>query len=260
MEVVVKEIKSHVITITLNNPEKGNVVNNDNLFLLKKFVDEANNDDDIRVIVIRGRDGVFSRGMDFKNMLSHSNEITEDFSRPYLDTVMAIRNSKKPVIAAVDGDVLAGGMGIMLACDIVIATRRSSFGLSEVIFGLIPALVFPLLLERLSLKRARSMVISSKRVTTEDAVNIGLIDEVVEDDKLDKKLVEYFQRLLFSSPEALSLVKEYTDRITDNKIQEKMEEANRQLTELLQQEKNLDAIRSFLDGEKLSWSTRYKRK
>lgn len=260
MSSVITETKSFVTQIILNNPEKGNVVNDDNLMLLKKFITEANNSDNCRVIVLRGKDKVFSRGMDFSNMIKHSDGLKEDFSRPYLDAVLAIRNSSKPVIAAIDGDVLAGGMGLMLASDIIIATKNSIFGLSEVLFGLIPALVFPLLLERVTLKKARYLILSSKRIGAEDALSIGMVDEVVEDDKFERKLKEYYKRLLYSSPDALSLVKSYSDKISDSKIEEKLDIANKQLTKLLQDKKNVDAIKDFIEGEKLPWAVKYSSK
>ncbi len=256
---VLREIKSHVVFITLNNPQGGNVVNNDNLELIYQYVAEANNDNECRLIVIRGKDGVFCRGMDFKNLLKNADaKIENDFSEPYKKAVLAIRNSDKPVIACVDGDVVAGGMGILLSCDIVIATPGSIFGLSEVLFGIIPAYVYPFLLERVSYKKARYMVLSSKIMDAKTAYEAGIVDEIVEEERLEKKLKEYIKRILFSSPDALRLVKRYSDKLTENKIDEAVDFAQKQLTELLNDKNNLNAIRSFLEGEKPSWALSYK--
>ena len=150
-------------------------------------------------------------------------------------------------------------MGIALACDIIIATNRSIFGLSEVLFGIIPAYVFPFLLERVSFKRARYMVLSSKRFSAFDACKFGIVDEVVEDDKLERKLKEYIKRLLYSSPSALSLTKEYSDKLTDNKIDDSINYAQNQLTELLNNKENIKTIKSFLEGEKPNWAISYKK-
>ena len=109
---VLNEAYGYVTRIKFNRPKQGNVVNEDNLGLLYKYLDEAINDDNIRVIVIEGSDGVFSRGMDFKNLLKHENTVIDvSFHEPYLKVVMKIHSSPKPVIAAIDGDVLAGGNG-----------------------------------------------------------------------------------------------------------------------------------------------------
>ena len=89
---VICEIYSHVARIKLNSPETGNVVNNDNLSLLYKYVTECSGIDDCRVIVIEGTNGIFSRGMDFKNLVEKSDkEIDLSFSEPYINAVMAIR-------------------------------------------------------------------------------------------------------------------------------------------------------------------------
>jgi len=255
---VIYEKKSYVARIILNKPESGNVVNNDNLSLILKYLNDSIISDDCRIIVIQGRDKVFCRGMDFKNLLSNVNNIIgNDFSEPYKNVVKLIRNSPKPVIAKIDGDVLAGGMGVALACDIIIATKSSVFGLSEVLFGIIPAYVFPLLLERVPFKKARFLILSSKRFNAEDAYKYGIIDEITEDDKLDKTEKDYIKRLLYSSPDALRITKKYSDELVDSHFEEAIEFAQKQLTELLNNKENITAIKNFLEGEKPSWAVKY---
>ena len=118
---VLYEEKCFVANILLNKPENGNVVNNDNLSLIKKYLNNAISSENIRVILFEGKDQVFCRGMDFKNLLKNADQgIKDEFHEPYKDVVKLIRNSTKPVIAKIDGDVLAGGMGIALACDIIL--------------------------------------------------------------------------------------------------------------------------------------------
>ena len=256
---VLLEIKSFVAKITLNNPENGNAVNDDNLLLMLDFLKESINSNDVRIIVIQGREQIFCRGMDFKNLLNnYQSGIRADFSTPYKNVVKMIRNSPKPVIAKIDGDVLAGGMGIALACDIVLASRRSIFGLSEVLFGIIPAYVFPFLLERVSYKKARFLVLSSKRLNSQEAFEIGIVDEIAENDKIEKLLKDYIKRLLYSSPLALALTKRYSDELTNCQIETQIDFAQKQLTELLNDDKNILAIKSFIEGEKPEWAVSYK--
>jgi len=255
---VLYEKKSYVARIILNKPQSGNVVNSENLSLILKYLNDSINSDDCRVIVIQGREKVFCRGMDFKNLLSNSDaEISNDFSEPYKNVVKMLRNSPKPVIAKIDGDVLAGGMGIALACDIVIAAKSSVFGLSEVLFGIIPAYVFPLLLERVPFKKARFLILSSKRFNAEDAYKYGIIDEITDDDKLDKTEKDLIKRLLYSSPDALRITKKYSDELIDSHFDEAIDFAQKQLTELLNNKDNITAIKKFLDGEKPSWAVKY---
>lgn len=261
-DAVLYDVHSHVARITLNRPEKGNVVNLDNLNLLHDYIERAEADPDCRAIVLEGKGGVFSRGMDFEFMLGKSEKegIDADFGAPYARAVLKIRNAAKPVIAAVDGEVVAGGTGLALACDIVIATERSRFGLTEVLFGIIPAYVFPLLLERVSLKRARYLVLTSEKLTAPDAAIFGLFDQVVPDDRLEKALTAVLKRLLFASPDALATVKTYSDDIFQRRLQDAMSRAAEQLSQLLKDPKNTDAIKGFIEGDKMPWATKYRRK
>jgi enoyl-CoA hydratase/carnithine racemase len=259
---VLYDLHSHVARITLNRPDNGNVVNLENLEMLHRFLVRAEADSDCRAIVIEGSGGVFSRGMDFGFMLAKSEKegIDADFGSPYAKAVLQIRNSLKPVVAAVDGEVLAGGTGIALACDIVVATERSVFGLSEVLFGIIPAYVFPLLLERVPFKRARYMVLSSQKFSAREAQRSGAFDEVVPDDTLEKALTGHLKRLLFASPDALAAVKRYSDDIFGKQMDDAMHQAAETLSTLLKDQKNTDAIKAFMEGEMMPWAARYRRK
>lgn len=260
-DAVLYNVHCRTARITLNRPETGNVVNEENLTQLHDFIARAEADEDIRAVVIEGKDGVFSRGMDFRFMLNRSDEqgISMDFGAPYAKAVLKIRNSIKPVIAAVDGEALAGGTGIALACDIVIATERSAFGLSEVLFGIIPAYVFPLLLERVSIKRARCMVLSSEKLSAKQAERFGIFDRVVENGAMEKALTGVLKRLLFASPDALAVVKTYSDDIFGRKLDDAMARAEHQLSTLLRDKRNTDAVRTFMDGEMPAFAARYKK-
>jgi len=254
---VMYKTEKHTAFITLNSPHTGNTVNRENLGLITHYIQMAIHDDDIRAIVLKGKDGVFCRGMDFHLVFNEPE--TDTFTTPYMETILAIRNAIKPVICVIDGEVLAGGIGLVCASDIVLCTETSHFGLSEVYFGLIPAYVFPLLLERIPFKKARYMAISARKIDAGEAHTIGLVDEVVPGDSLMKKVSEYLQRILFSSPDAISLVKRYSDTLCERELPKAMEKARTQLEALLQNKQNLKAIRAFQNGEKLPWSINYRK-
>lgn len=257
-------IESHVGKIRLSQPETGNVINAAVLSELAENLRKCIDDKSCRALVLSGSSGVFCRGMDFRAMLAQGAEgFDKDFAEPYREVVLQLRNSPKPVVAAVDGEVLAGGLGLVLACDVVIATTRSSFALPEVLFGLIPAYVLPLLLERVSLKRARYMALSTQRIDAATALAFGIVDEVVHTDagtgQLDKAISRLLKRLLWGSPQALGLVKRYTDDLVDKRLSEAMADAGMLLADALNDTRNRDAIRDFMEGERPSWSVSYKR-
>ena len=171
-----------------------------------------------------------------------------------------VYKSPKLVIVAIDGEVLAGGMGLVLAADIVIATKRSTFGLSEVLFGLIPAYILPFLLERVSLKKARFLILTSKTFDAKEAYALGIVDEVFEEGNLHRGLKEYIKRLLYSSPDALKLTKNYADSFKTNTIDLYLENAQKILGALLSNERNIKAIKLYLEGELPDWAVVYKTK
>ena len=294
-ESVLNDYHNGVVTLVLNSPRTGNVVNDDNLNLICKYIKDAEDNKQCRVIILKGSRGVFSRGMDFKFMLRSAKDgIDQDFSEPYRMAVSAIRNSKKITIAAVDGEVTAGGIGLMLACDIVLSTSRSQFVLSEVLFGIIPAYVFVFLLERMPLKKARFLVLSSKKIDASGALHFGLIDELVKDNDLEKALLFYIKRLLASSPDALALVKSYSDSLYTGSFKNRDDEtgknrddktgknsgdktgknrgdetgdfersldfATETLTGLLKNTYITESIENFMDGDKMPWALRYKKR
>lgn len=257
---VLKITENYVTKIILNKPETGNLINKDNMLSLSDSLKEAVDSKDCRVIVIQGKDGIFCNGLDFSEVIENiGDEITKEFIEPYKDVLKIINTSPKPVIAAIDGSVLAGGMGIMLASDVIVATRTSKFGFSEVLFGLIPALVFPFLLERVSFKKARYLTLTSKNFYAEEAYSIGIIDDIAEDSEdLEKIVSRHLKRFLYSSPDALFLVKEYSDKLTESRINSSVEYAQDVLLRLLNNKRNTNAIKMFLEGGLPDWAVRLK--
>lgn len=245
-------VNDHTAWITLASPATGNTLHQESLCLLKQYIDAARQDCGVRLIILQGQTQVFCRGMDFTKLLHQA--AVEEFTTPYMDTVMALRDCEKPVLTFVDGDVLAGGMGLVCASDIVLATENASFGLSEVFFGLIPAYVLPLLLERVPFKKARYLALSARRIKADEAHTIGLVDEVIPAAQSRAKLREYRQRLLFSSPDALGLVKSYTDTLLTADLKRAMLKARIQLEKLLMDKQTITTIREFQEGGSMPWN------
>ena len=258
---LLKKTEGYVVRIILNSPQTANVIAKENMLLLRRYLEEAIAASECRVIVIEGTNGVFCKGLDFSSIAKMKEDtIPKDFTDPYKNVLKLMYKSPKPVIASIDGEVLAGGMGLVLAADIVIATARSSFGLSEVLFGLIPAYVLPFLLERVSFKKARFLILTSKTFNAKEAHELGIVDEIFEKDNLHRGLKEYIKRLLYSSPDALKLTKSYSDSLKTNNIDLYLEDAQKTLSTLLSNKQNIEAIKLYLEGELPGWGVVYKTK
>src|SRR5690606_40185816 len=154
-----------------------------------------------RVLVVESTPGVFCRGMDLECLVAHAGEDQSDKLAAYARCMERLRGSQKAVICLIDGEAMGGGVGLAAAADLVIATARSRFSLPECVLGLIPAMVLPLLCERMPVQKARWMAMSSRSVKAEEALALGLVDELAEGPiELEQSLRRTLKQLLRASP------------------------------------------------------------
>lgn len=158
------------------------------------------------VVTLEGRNGVFCEGFDL-TVLAGSDTSEQGTVRlerfgALLDAIAA---TPRPVIALVDGPALAGGVGLAAAADLVIATPRASFALPETLFGLVPAMVFPVLASRIGAPRARWLALGGAPLTASEAWRLGLVDDLADD--LEDALGRHERRLSRLDPRAVAAVK-----------------------------------------------------
>ena len=130
---------------------------------------------DVRVLVLRGAGDCFCRG------LSLGAELRAATMARFAALLLAVREAPLPTLALVDGEALGGGLGLLAACDAVVASARARFGLPESLFGLVPGMVLPLVQERVRPAAARLMALRGVTLSAEEAHRIGLVDEVSAD-------------------------------------------------------------------------------
>ncbi|KIG15422.1 Enoyl-CoA hydratase [Enhygromyxa salina] len=212
-----------------------------------------------RVIVIESSPGVFCRGMDLEFLVAHAGEDQSEKLRGYAHCMERLRSSTKAVICIVDGETMGGGVGLVAASDLVIASARASFALPECVLGLIPAMVLPLLCERMPVQKARWMALSSRSVKAEEALTLGLVDELVEGPiQLEQALRRTLKRLLRASPRAVARLKRYSTEIATLSRADGLDHGAQQTaTDLLDLE-TIAAIRGFMAGESPRWFERYR--
>ena len=170
---------------------------------------EAARDDSSRVILLTGGDGVFSRGM--QPSTSDAADLCEHLHR-FGECLLAVRYAEKPVIAIVDGIAIGGGMGLAASADIVIASDRSTFGLPEALFGLVPAVILPLLLDRMRPKDCRMWMLTAHSRPASDALDAGLVDFVCPKEELDTVTARIVRQLMRIDRNAVPLIKRLTSR------------------------------------------------
>ena len=224
----------------------------DALRSLAAVLDEAAAAEHCRVLLLEGASGVFCRGMDLSQIAAGS--AAADGIQTYARVLNALRTSPKAVVAAVDGVVLGGGVGLAAAADVVVATERSSFGLPEVMLGILPAMVLPVLIDRVGPARARLLAMTANSIEAAEARACGLVDQTVADTAaLGRALRRQIKSLLRAKPAALARLKRHLGEIGTMEANDAMRHGAALTTELVDDPENVAAIAAFVQGDLPSW-------
>ena len=208
-----------ILTVTIDRVEHSNSLNNVLINELLEVIQDA--DEFIKVIIVQGQNGIFCTGMDFK-LFSNEHHVTQenayDFSSNYMELLMTFATANKIIVAKCDGKVMAGGTGLVAAADLAYASPRTTFSLSEALWGLLPANVMPFLMRRVGFQTAYRMTITTDTLHAEAARQCHLVDDVLED--IDEQLLMKLTRVLRLAPETILDLKDYFNSI--NPITEEM--------------------------------------
>lgn len=207
---ILYEVKDSVATIVLNRPEAMNSLDPESLVELNNAFDIANRDESVRVVVLTGNgDKAFCTGSDLKKTMPPKESFAElTFGKPRWLYPFAGMEIDKPMICAVNGFALAGGMELALACDIRIASSNAQFGQSEVCVGSIPAAGGTQRLPRMvGMSDAMLMMLTGDRIDAETALRIGLVSRVVPLDSLMDEAMRIARRIADNAPLAVRAVK-----------------------------------------------------
>jgi methylglutaconyl-CoA hydratase len=194
MTEIIYEKESSIATITLNRPEKRNALNDALINSLKDALREADADENLRAVIVRGAGKDFCSGADLSALqkIAESNVLENLWDAENLMELFAIiRRIKIPVIAAVQGRALAGGCGLATACDIVLAAQSARFGYPEVKIGFVPAMVMAILRRNLSEKKSFELITQGFEFSAEEAEKFGLINRVFADETFDEDVKNY---------------------------------------------------------------------
>jgi methylglutaconyl-CoA hydratase len=186
--------ENSIFTITLNRPEKRNALNDVLINNLKDALREAEKDENLRAIVIKGAGKDFCSGADLSALQKIAeSDVLENLrdAENLMELFAMIRKIKIPVIAAVHGRALAGGCGLATACDIVVASKSARFGYPEVKIGFVPAMVMAILRRNLSEKKSFELITQGFDFSSDEAENFGLVNRVFEDESFDEDVKNY---------------------------------------------------------------------
>lgn len=199
-------------TIILNRPDKRNALSRAMLAELAQAFDDLHLERRVRAIILTGAGPAFCAGMDLGEMLATSQEPDaaqrwHSDALVYHDLVLQMLRFPKPIVAAVNGPAIAGGAGLVLASDIVIAAEAATFGLPEPLRGIVAGMVAPLLNFRIGGGQSARLLLSASTIDAAEAAKMGLFHELVPADHLWPRAAEIAAECARSAPEALQLTK-----------------------------------------------------
>jgi enoyl-CoA hydratase len=194
--------------LTINREAARNSLSSGALQGLFDGITQAEADPAVRAVVITGAgEKIFCSGADLSSMSGDGILAGHEARRGYGKLLLAIQNCKKPTLARINGHALAGGLGLMLACDLAVASDAAGFGTPEIDRGLFPMMVIALLQRHVGKKRALELVLTGRRLTAAEASSWGLVNQVVPAAQLDAATGELLKRLTSKSQAVLALGK-----------------------------------------------------
>jgi len=213
-QTLIYEKKENIGVLTINRPQRMNAISNELTSELKKFLDEIENDDELRVLVITGAgDKAFVAGADINELVDRDALIGRRVSRQRQEIFSRIENLHVPAIAAVNGYALGGGLELALACSIRVCSDKAQFGAPEVKLGIIPGDGGTQRLPRLvGLGRAMEMILTGDFIDAEEAYRIGLVNKIVPHEELMEKTMELAKKIASRPPLAVRYAKETVNR------------------------------------------------
>lgn len=250
-------ITDKVATVTLNRPDVRNAFNEHMINELSVAFHALGRNEQVRAIVLAANGPAFCAGADLnwmKKMAGYSHEENEADAMQLAQMLRTIYLCPKPVVAKVQGDCYAGGMGLVAACDIAVAVQEANFCLSEVKLGLIPATISPYVIKAMGENAARRYFLTAERFTAQEAHRIGFVHEVVAADTLDAKVGEVLKTLVTNSPnavkEAKALVREVAHRTVDDAL---LADTALRIAHIRASGEGREGVQSFLEKRKPGW-------
>lgn len=248
--------EGRVATITLNRPEKRNAISFELIDDLLRALDEVAKSDAI-VLIITGAGKAFSSGMDLDNLkalLGRTPEQNLEDSEKMVRLFRSLYEFPKVTIAAVNGPAIAGGTGLALLCDFTLAVPEAKFGYTEVRIGFVPAIVSTFLLRQVGEKQARDLLLTGRIFGADEAVKLGLINEIVPADNLMARVRDLAALLMENSASSLRATKQLLTDHARMELNAHIDAAVRENAAIRTTADFREGITSFLEKRKPVWT------
>ena len=247
-----------IARVTLNRPEKRNPIGPLTIGELIHALEHARDDQAVHAIVLTGAGKAFSAGGDLSMMSGKGGETGESVAapRPLVDLFPTMHGLGKPIIAMVNGHALAGGLGLMVACDLAVASDRATFGVTEIKVGLWPMMITAEIVRNIGRKKTLELMLTGKRISAAEAESIGLINRVVPHDELESQTMELAREIASRSPAAVALGLRSFYHTQDMDLGEGLRYLESELAKVLALEDAAEGIMAFLQKRAPRWKGR----
>jgi methylglutaconyl-CoA hydratase len=251
------EFAGHVATVTLNRPDVRNAFNETMIAELTSAFTALDTRDDVRAVVLAANGKAFCAGADLnwmKKMAAYSDEENRADAMLLANMLSSIYRCSKPVIARVNGDAYAGGMGLISACDIVVAVESARFCLSEARLGLIPATIAPYVVRALGEQASRRYFITAEQFDCATALRLGFVGEAVSAGQLDAAVQQIAQTLCANGPQAVRNCKRLVQDMAGRELNDALiEDTAARIARTRAGAEGREGVASFLEKRTPAW-------
>ncbi len=242
-----------VLRLVLNRPEKRNPIGPQVCGELVHAFGRASEDSDVRAIVLTGAGKVFSAGGDLAQMAGVGAGASAIRPASLVELFTTMHALGKPIIAMVNGHALAGGLGLMVACDLVVASEAAELGTTEINLGLWPMMITAEIVRSIGRKRALWLMLGGERIDALEAERIGLVNRVVPHDRLEEETMALARALAKKSPQAVQLGLRAFYDTQDMALRPALEHLQGQLAAVLASEDAAEGIAAFFQKREPVW-------
>ena len=249
---VLVEEKDRTTIVTLNRPERRNALTIELMSELADALDKTSADPQKRVLVLRGAGQAFCAGLDLQEttVVEKAHRSAEMVAK----TLLAISQTRLITIAQVHGAAVAGGAGLMSACDFVVAAQRTKIGYPETKRGLVAGLVMTFLRRQLRERDLRELLFTGDLINAERAHEIGLVNRVVSPNELENETQKIVAAVLQNAPAALASTKRLIEELWSSSVKEDLETALRHHMEARESAEAKEGIAAFLEKRPPNWT------
>jgi enoyl-CoA hydratase/carnithine racemase len=257
-EELLYDVRDGVATLTLNRPDQRNALNGELLASLVEAVKGARDDDDVRAVVLTGAgDKVFCAGADLGGFAADAPLVQKHFASDlFVEFFRLMPRLGKPSLCAANGHVLAGGMGLALSCDLVIAKEGARFGTPEINVGAFPYMIMSIIYRNVPRKKVNEMMLLGEQISAEEAVQYGLANRVVPASEFDDAVADWATRLASKSPVLMRLGHDAMYRQQDMALDDALEFLRSQLSLTFSTDDIQEGVAAFFEKREPEWKGR----